>query len=32
MTFDTAATIADLLKLKTPQVWIGRPVKGALNK
>lgn len=32
MTFDTAATIADLLKLKTPQVWIGRPVKGALIK
>jgi membrane-anchored protein YejM (alkaline phosphatase superfamily) len=32
MTFDTAATLADLLKLKTPQVWIGRPVKGALNK
>jgi len=32
MTFDTAATIANLLKLKTPQVWIGRPVKGVLNK
>jgi predicted AlkP superfamily pyrophosphatase or phosphodiesterase len=32
MTFDTAATLADLLKLKTPQVWIGRPVKGALYK
>lgn len=32
MTFDTAAIIADLLKLKAPQVWIGRPVKGALNK
>ncbi len=32
MTFDTAATIADLLKLKVPQVWVGRPVKGALNK
>ena len=31
MTFDTAATIADLLKLKTPQVWIGRPVKEALK-
>jgi arylsulfatase A-like enzyme len=29
MTFDTAATMADLLKLKTPQVWIGRPVKEA---
>lgn len=27
MTFDTAATIATALKLKTPQVWIGRPVK-----
>jgi predicted AlkP superfamily pyrophosphatase or phosphodiesterase len=32
MTFDTAATIADLLKLNTPQVWIGRPVKGILEK
>ncbi|HQT21967.1 MAG: alkaline phosphatase [Sphingobacteriales bacterium 17-39-43] len=32
MTFDTAATIAKLLKLKVPQVWIGRPVKGAFNK
>jgi predicted AlkP superfamily pyrophosphatase or phosphodiesterase len=32
MTFDTAATIARLLKLKTPQVWIGRPVIGALIK
>jgi len=32
MTFDTAATIADLLKLNTPQVWIGRPVKGSLDK
>jgi len=32
MTFDTAATIARLLKLKVPQVWIGRPVNGALNK
>ena len=28
MTFDTAATIADFLKLRTPQVWIGRPVQG----
>lgn len=27
MTFDTAATIAWLFNLKTPQVWIGRPVK-----
>jgi predicted AlkP superfamily pyrophosphatase or phosphodiesterase len=32
MTFDTAATIAELLKLKAPQVWIGRPVKEAMNK
>ena len=32
MTFDTAASIADLLKLKVPQVWIGRPVKGAMSK
>lgn len=32
MTFDTAATIAELLKLKTPQVWIGRPVKEAMTK
>ncbi|MDO8993602.1 MAG: alkaline phosphatase, partial [Daejeonella sp.] len=32
MTFDTAATIAKLLKLKVPQAWIGRPVKGAFNK
>lgn len=31
MTFDTAATIAKLLKLKVPQVWIGRPVKEALK-
>lgn len=28
MTFDTAATIADFLKLSPPQVWIGRPVQG----
>ncbi len=27
MTYDTAATIAWLLNLKTPQAWIGRPVK-----
>lgn len=27
MTFDTAATIAEALRLKAPQVWIGRPVK-----
>ncbi len=26
MTFDTAATIAAVLKLNAPQVWIGRPV------
>ena len=32
MTFDTAATIAELLKLKAPQVWIGRPVKEAMRK
>lgn len=32
MTFDTAVTIAKLLKLSTPQVWIGRPVKSAFKK
>lgn len=32
MTFDTAATIAELLKLNAPQVWIGRPVKNAIKK
>jgi predicted AlkP superfamily pyrophosphatase or phosphodiesterase len=32
MTFDTAATIAELLKLKAPQVWIGRPVNEAMKK
>jgi predicted AlkP superfamily pyrophosphatase or phosphodiesterase len=32
MTFDTAATIAELLKLTVPQVWIGRPVKAAFKK
>lgn len=32
MTFDTAATIAMLFKLKTPQVWIGRAVKSILSK
>ncbi len=32
MTFDTAATIAELLKLKSPQVWIGRPVNEAMKK
>lgn len=31
MTFDTAATIAELLKLNRPQVWIGRPVKAAMK-
>lgn len=31
MTFDTAATIAELLKLNRPQVWIGRPVKSAIK-
>jgi len=32
MTYDTAPTIAYLFKLKTPQVWIGRPVKAAFTK
>ena len=31
MTFDTGATIAALLGLKTPQVWIARPVKSAFK-
>ena len=31
MTFDTAATIAFLFGLKTPQVWIGRPIMSALQ-
>lgn len=31
MTFDTAATIAYIFGLKTPQVWIGRPVKEAFK-
>ncbi len=31
MTFDTAATIAALFKLKVPQVWIGRPVQAAFR-
>jgi len=31
MTFDTAATIAALFKLKIPQVWIARPVKAAFK-
>jgi predicted AlkP superfamily pyrophosphatase or phosphodiesterase len=32
MTYDTAATIAYLLKLSVPQSWIGRPVMDALIK
>ena len=32
MTFDTAATIAAALKLKAPQVWIGRPVQSIFGK
>lgn len=32
VTYDTAATIAYVLKLKTPQVWTGRPVKAAFTK
>ena len=32
MTFDTAATIAAALKLKAPQVWIGRPVRSIFGK
>jgi len=31
MTYDTAATIAAIFKLKTPQVWIGRPVRSAFT-
>ncbi|KAA0991961.1 alkaline phosphatase [Dyadobacter aurulentus] len=31
MTFDTAATIAAIFKLKTPQVWIGGPVEAAFK-
>ncbi|MDF2190633.1 alkaline phosphatase [Paraflavitalea sp. CAU 1676] len=31
MTFDTAATLAKLLGLTPPQVWIGRPVLDALK-
>lgn len=31
MTYDTAATIAYLFGLKTPQVWIGRPIVEALK-
>jgi len=32
MTYDTAATIASILKLKPPQVWIGRPLEAAFSK
>jgi hypothetical protein len=32
MTFDTAATIACIFGLKTPQEWIGRPVKDIFLK
>jgi predicted AlkP superfamily pyrophosphatase or phosphodiesterase len=32
MTFDTAATIVAALKLKAPQVWIGRPVQSIFGK
>jgi predicted AlkP superfamily pyrophosphatase or phosphodiesterase len=32
MTFDTAATIAQILNLQPPQVWIGRPVKSIFKK
>ncbi|WP_143305253.1 alkaline phosphatase [Chitinophaga vietnamensis] len=31
MTFDTAATLAWIFGLKTPQVWIGRPVAEAFK-
>lgn len=31
-TYDTAATVAYLLKLKTPQAWIGRPVREAFRR
>lgn len=32
MVYDTAAIVADLLHLKQPQVWIGRPVKSIREK
>jgi len=32
LTYDTAATIAYLFRLKVPQVWIGRPVQAAFSK
>lgn len=31
MTYDTAATLAWIFGLKTPQVWVGRPVKDAFK-
>lgn len=31
-TYDTAATVAHILKLKPPQPWIGRPVREAFEK
>jgi hypothetical protein len=31
-TFDTAATMAVLLRLKRPECWLGRPVAEALKK
>lgn len=31
-TFDTAATIAALLKLKPPDCWLGRPVREAVTR
>jgi arylsulfatase A-like enzyme len=31
MTFDTAATIAAIFRLKQPQVWIGRPVTASFR-
>lgn len=32
VTYDTGATIAHILGLKTPQFWTGRPVKDAFKK
>lgn len=31
MTYDTAATIAAMLKLKQPSVWVGKPVRSAFK-
>ncbi|WP_142603052.1 alkaline phosphatase [Solitalea koreensis] len=31
MTYDTAATIAYILHLNIPQVWVGRPVKSVMD-